>query len=44
MKKIFSFNRISTDLGKGEIEKFKRLYKNYHRLCTCYRWKYKHLN
>ena len=46
MKKIITFNRppfnhISTSLSKEEIEKFNRLYKNYHRLCTCYQWKYK---
>ena len=41
MKKIFTFNHISTDLSKEEIEKFTHLYKNYHRLCTCYQWKYK---
>ena len=41
MKKIFTFNHISTDLSEEEIEKFKCLYKNYHRLCTCYRWKFK---
>ena len=43
MKKIFTFNHISNGLSKEEIEKFKHLYKNYHRLCTCYRWKYKKL-
>ena len=41
MKKIFTFNHILNGLSKEEIEKFKHLYKNYHRLCTCYRWKYK---
>ena len=41
MKKIFTFNHTSTDLSKEEIEKFNLLYKNYHRLCTCYQWKYK---
>ena len=43
MKKIFTFNHISTDLSKDEIEKFNRLYKNYHRLCTCSQWKYKNM-
>ena len=43
MKKIFAFNHISHDLRKEEIEKFKHLYKNYHRLYTCYQWKYKKL-
>ena len=41
MKKIFTFNHISNGLSKEEIEIFKHLYKNYHRLCTCYRRKYK---
>ena len=41
MKKIFTFNHISADLSKDEIEKFNRLYQKYHRLCTCYQWKYK---
>ena len=41
MKKIFTFNHISNGLSKEEIEKFKHLYKNYHKLCTCYRRKYK---
>ena len=41
MEKIFKFNHMSTDLSKEEIEKFNRLYKNYHRLYTCYQWIYK---
>ena len=41
MKKIFTFNHISADLSEEEIEKFNCLHKNYHRLYTCYQWKYK---
>lgn len=43
MKNIFTFNHISTNLSKEEVEKFNLLYKNYHRLYKCYQWKYKRL-
>ena len=34
----------SDKLTDEEITKFKNLYKNYHRLQMCYKWKYKNLN
>ena len=42
-KNIFNFNHISNHLTGDEISKLKSLYKCYHRLHTCYRWKYKKL-
>jgi len=38
---IISFNHRSEKLTNEEIEKYKKLYEHYHRLFTCYRWKYK---
>ena len=38
---IISFNHISERLTPEEVEKYKKLYEHYHRLFTCYRWKYK---
>ena len=39
-----NFNHTSDKLTDEEITKFKNLYKNYHRLQMCYKWKYKNLN
>ena len=39
-----NFNHTSDKLTDEEIAKFKNLYKNYHRLQMCYKWKYKNLN
>ena len=41
--KIINFNHISERLMKDEVIKLKILYKSYHRLQTCYKWKYKKL-
>ena len=38
-----NFNHTSDKLTDEEITKFKNLYKNYHRLQMCYKWKYKNL-
>ena len=43
-KSIFSWNHISSGLTKDKIAELKSLYKNYHRLCKSYLWKYKKLN
>ena len=42
-RSIYNFNHISAELSEEEITKIKNLDKNYHRLCMCYRWKYKRL-
>ena len=41
MKKIIDFNHISSDLSAEEVEKLKRWFTYYHKLCTCYKWGYK---
>ena len=41
--KIIGFNHISDSLKYDEVNKLKTLYKSYHRLQTCYKWKYKKL-
>ena len=41
--KIINFNHISERLMEDEVIKLKTLYKSYHRLQTCYKWKYKKL-
>ena len=43
VRKIFRFNHISDTLSEDEINKLKTLYKSYHRLQMCYKWKYKRL-
>ena len=43
VKKIIGFNHISERLMNDEVIKLKTLYKSYHRLQTCYKWKYKKL-
>ena len=43
VQKIFGFNHISDTLSEDEINKLKTLYKSYHRLQMCYKWKYKRL-
>ena len=42
-KNIFCFNHIDEKLSQKQISELKALYKYYHRLYTCYRWKYKRL-
>ena len=41
--KIIEFNHISDKLTNEKIEQLKALYKTYHRLQMCYKWKYKKL-
>ena len=41
--KIIGFNRISDSLSYDEVNKLKTLYRSYHRLQMCYKWKYKRL-
>ena len=43
VQKYINFNHISSRLNEDEISKLKALYKCYHRLHTCYQWKYKKL-
>ena len=43
VQKIIGFNHISDDLSNDEVNKLKTLYKSYHRLQMCYKWKYKKL-
>lgn len=43
MKEIINFNHISEKLDQNEIDKLKRWFKYYHKLYTCYKWKYKRL-
>ena len=43
MKRIIDFNHISSDLSAEEVEKLKRWYSYYHKLCICYKWKFKRL-
>ena len=43
IQKVISFNHISDNLSDDEIIKLKTLYKSYHRLQMCYKWKYKKL-
>ena len=41
--KIIGFNHISDSLSYDEVNKLKTLYKSYHKLQRCYKWKYKKL-
>ena len=41
--KIIGFNHISGSLSYDEVNKLKTLYKSYHKLQMCYKWKYKKL-
>ena len=41
--KIIGFNHISDSLSYDEVNKLKTLYRSYHRLQMCYKWKYKRL-
>ena len=41
--KIIGFNHISDSLSYDEVNKLKTLYKSYHKLQMCYKWKYKKL-
>ena len=43
IQKIIGFNHISSILNDDEVMKLKTLYKSYHRLQMCYKWKYKKL-
>lgn len=40
MKNVIDFNHISHHLSYEETEKLKKWYKYYHKLYTCYKWKY----
>ena len=42
-KNSINFNHISEDLSDEEIMKLKQWYVYYHKLYTCYKWKYKKL-
>ena len=41
--KIIGFNHISDSLSYDEVNKLQTLYRSYHRLQMCYKWKYKKL-
>ena len=41
--KIIGFNHISDSLSYDEVNKLQALYRSYHRLQMCYKWKYKKL-
>ena len=43
MKGVIDFNHISSDLSEEEVSKLKTWYRYYHKLQTCYKWKYKRL-
>ena len=43
VQKVIGFNHISDNLSNDEVIKLKTLYKSYHRLQMCYKWKYKKL-
>ena len=43
VQKIIGFNHISEKIHEDEVIKLKTLYKSYHRLQMCYKWKYKKL-
>ena len=43
VQKIIGFNHLSPSLKDVEVIKLKTLYKSYHRLQMCYKWKYKKL-
>ena len=43
VQKVIGFNHISDNLSNDEVIKLKTLYKSYHKLQMCYKWKYKKL-
>ena len=43
VQKVIGFNHISDNLSHDEVIKLKTLYRSYHRLQMCYKWKYKKL-
>ena len=43
-KKSIVYNHISKDLSDDEVNKLKQWYSYYHKLYTCFKWKYKKLN
>ena len=40
-KKSIVYNHISKNLSKDEVTKLKQWYLYYHKVYTCYKWKYK---
>ena len=42
-KMIIGFNHISDSLSYDEVNKLQALYRSYHKLQMCYKWKYKKL-
>ena len=40
-KSTINFNHISKDISADDKQKLTELYKFYHKLSTCYKWKYK---
>ena len=43
MKSVIDFNHISPNLSEGEVGKLEQWYRYYHKLYTCYKWKYRTL-
>ena len=43
MKSVIDFNHISSNLSEEEVVKLERWYRYYHKLYTCYKWKYRTL-
>ena len=43
VQKVIGFNHISDNLREDEVNKLQTLYRSYHRLQMCYKWKYKKL-
>ena len=41
MEKTVDYNHISKNLSEDEVNKLKKWYLYYHKLYTCYKWKYK---
>ena len=41
--KVIGFNHISDSLKHDEVTKLQTLYRSYHKLQMCYKWKYKKL-
>ena len=42
-RNTINFNHISNELSESKVTELKNLYRNYHRLQMCYKWKYKDL-
>ena len=42
-RKSIVYNHISKNLSEDEVTKLKQWYLYYHKLYTCYKWKYKKL-